>query len=80
MDVALEKAKRKKKEKKEMGDTERLLGEFPLWLSGLRTQLVSMRMQVPSLASLSGLRIWHCRELWCRLQMWLLSLVAVAVT
>ena len=29
--------------------------EFPLWLSGLRTQLVSMRMQVGSLASLSGL-------------------------
>ena len=33
--------------------------EFPLWLSGLRTQLVSMRLWVPSLASLSGLRIWH---------------------
>ena len=30
--------------------------EFLLWLSGLRTQLVSMRMQVWSLASLSGLR------------------------
>ena len=26
-----------------------------------------MRLQVQSLASLSGLRIWHCRELWCRL-------------
>ena len=25
-----------------------------------------MRMQVPSLASLSGLRIRHCHELWCR--------------
>ena len=24
---------------------------------------------IPGLAS--GLRIWHCRELWCRLQMWL---------
>ena len=24
-------------------------------------------MQVRSLASLSGLRIWHCCELWCRL-------------
>ena len=23
-------------------------------------------MQIPSLASLSGLRIGHCRELWCR--------------
>ena len=25
-----------------------------------------MRTQVQSLASLSGLRIQHCRELWCR--------------
>ena len=33
--------------------------EFPLWLSRLRTQLVSMRIQVQSLASLGGLRIWH---------------------
>ena len=31
--------------------------EFPLGLSGLRTRLASMRMWVPSLASLSGLRI-----------------------
>ena len=30
--------------------------EFPLWLSRLQTQLVSMRMQVRSLALLSGLR------------------------
>ena len=29
-----------------------------------------MRMQVQSLALLSGLRIWHCLELWCRLQTW----------
>ena len=35
-------------------------------------------MQVQSLASLSGLRIWRC-ELWCRLQMWLGSCIAVAV-
>ena len=27
-----------------------------------------MRMQVPSLALLSGLRIWRCLELWCRSQ------------
>ena len=38
-----------------------------------------MRMQVQSLASLSGLRIWSCRELWCRLQMQLGSGIAVAV-
>ena len=28
----------------------------------------TMRLQAQSLASLSGLRIWHCCELWCRLQ------------
>ena len=42
-------------------------------------QLVSMRTQVQSLASLSGLRIWHCHGLWCRLQMWLGSCIAVTV-
>ena len=25
-----------------------------------------MSLQVQSLALLSGLRIWHCREIWCR--------------
>ena len=33
--------------------------------------LVSLRMQIRSLASLSVLRIQHCRELWYRSQMWL---------
>ena len=32
---------------------------------------------IPGLARWVG--IWHCRELWCRLQMWLGSGVAVAV-
>ena len=31
------------------------------------------------LALLSGLRIWHCHELWCGLQMWLGSHNAVAL-
>ena len=44
-----------------------------------RIQLVSMRMWIQSLASLSGSGIWHCHELWCRLQMRLRSFVAVAV-
>ena len=35
-------------------------GRFSLWLSGLRTQPVSMRMWVWSLALLSALGIWHC--------------------
>ena len=38
-----------------------------------------MRMQVRSLASLSGLRIQRCQELWCRSQMRLRSGVAMAV-
>ena len=37
--------------------------KFPVCLSRLRTQPVSMRMQGQSLASLSGLGIQHCREL-----------------
>ena len=35
-------------------------------------------MQVPSPNSLNGLRIWHCCELWRRLQMQLRSGIAVA--
>ena len=42
----------------------------------LTTQLGSMRTQVQSLASLSGLEIWLCCELWCRSQMWLRSSIA----
>ena len=38
-----------------------------------------MRMWVRSLASISGLRIWCCCELWCRLQMQLRSSIPVAV-
>ena len=53
-------------------------GEFLLGLSGLQTQLVSMRMQVGSLASLSGLRIQHCRDLRCRSQTLLRSGIDVA--
>ena len=53
--------------------------EFPLWLSWLRTQLGSVRLQVQSLASLSGLKIQHCFKLQCRSQMQLRSSIAVAV-
>ena len=38
--------------------------EFLVWLNRLRAKLVSMSMQVLSLASLSGLMIWRCPELW----------------
>ena len=44
-----------------------------------RIRLGSMRLWVQSLASLSGLRIWRCHELWCRLQTRLGSGIAVAV-
>ena len=53
--------------------------EFLLWHSGLRTWLVSMRMQVRSLASLRRLRVQCCCELWCRSMTLLRSGVAVAV-
>ena len=51
----------------------------PLEAQQKQTRLVSIRTQVRSLASLSGLSIWPCRELRCRLQMWLESGIAVAV-
>ena len=38
-----------------------------------------MRICVGSLSLLSGSRIWHCSEPWCRLQTWLRSGIAVAV-
>ena len=43
------------------------------------TQLVTMRMQIWSPASISGLRIWRCHKLWCRSQTWLRSRIAVPV-
>ena len=42
-------------------------------------QLGTMRLRVPSLALLSGLRIQHCCELQCRSQTRLVFDVAVAV-
>ena len=52
---------------------------FPFWLFRQQTQLGSMRMWVQSLASISGLRIQRCRELWHRSQTRLGSRMAVAV-
>ena len=51
------------------------LHQFSLWLSGLWTWLVSTRIQLPSLVSISEI----CRELWCRSQTQLRSHVAVAL-
>ena len=44
-----------------------------------RIRLGTMRLLVRSLASLSGLKIWCCCELWCRSQTQLRSGVAAAV-
>ena len=42
-------------------------------------QLMNSTSIHEDMALLSGLRIWHYCELWCRLQTWLGSSVAVAV-
>jgi len=44
-----------------------------------RIQLTTRRLWVRSPASLSGLRIQRCHELWCRSQTWLRSGTAVAM-
>ena len=46
---------------------------------GWGPNVVSVRMWVQSLASLSGLSTWHCPELWYRLQMQLGSGIAAVV-
>ena len=40
-------------------------------------RLGTMRFRVRSLASLTGLRIWHCHGLWCRSKRPLGSCIAV---
>ena len=42
-------------------------------------RLGTMRLWVRSVAKISGLRIGHCHELWCRLQTWLRTGIAVAL-
>ena len=51
----------------------------PIVAQQKRTWLASMRTQVRPLASLTGLRVWHCRELWYRSQTRLQPSIAVAV-
>ena len=51
----------------------------PMVAQQKRIQLGTMRLRVQSQASLSGLRIQHCRELWYRSQKQLKSVIAVAV-
>ena len=77
--VAKPSQKKKKKKKKKKEKTKKK--EKGSSCRGLQKQiwLASMRMQVWWLASLSGLRIWHFCELWCRSQMQFGSGIAVAV-
>ena len=58
---------------------QKFIWEFPLWHSRLQIGLVTMRIWVQSLASLSGLRSWHCCELWYRSQTRLGSCTAVSM-
>ena len=51
----------------------------PIMVQWNQIQLGTMKFQGWSLALLSGLRIWYCRELWCRWKRLLGSCVAVAV-
>ena len=51
----------------------------PIVAQQKQNQLVSMRMQVPSLVPVSGLRILSCPEPWCWWQTRFGSGVAVAV-
>ena len=55
------------------------IGGVPVVAQRKRIRLGTMRLRVRSLTSLRELRIWRCCELWCRLQTWLRSGVAMAV-
>ena len=51
----------------------------PVMMQWQQIQLGTIRLLIQSLALLSGLRIWHCHELWCRSQTQLGSGIAMAV-
>ncbi len=53
--------------------------EVPIMAQQRQLRLGTMWLWVLSLALLSGLGIRRCRELWCRLQMYLRSGITVAV-
>ena len=55
------------------------ISEVPLTVPWFKDLTVSVRMQVQSLASLSWLRVWHCRKLWHRSWMQLRSDVTKAL-
>ena len=51
----------------------------PVMAQWLTTPTRNHEVAVRSLALLSGLRIWRCHELWCRLQTWLGFRVAMSL-
>ena len=51
----------------------------PIVAQWKRIQLGTRRLRVWSLALVSGSRVRHCCELWCRSQIWLRSGIAVAL-
>ena len=61
------------------GNSKKKEQEVPIVVQRKQIQLVSMRVQVPSLASLSASAIWCCHELWYKLQTRPESPIAVAV-
>ena len=66
MGVALKRQKKKKKSfliLRPVGLLQEFKGGVPMVAQGRRIQLGTMSLQVPFLASLSGLRIWRCHEL-----------------
>ena len=52
---------------------------IPIVAPRKQIQLGTMRLRVQSLASISGLRMLCCHELWCGLQTQLVSSIAEAV-
>ena len=64
----------------EAGAQKNICMGIPVMVQQKQIQLGTVRLQVPSLASLSGLRIRRHRELWCRSQTRLKSGVAVVYT
>ena len=71
--------RKKERRKKEERKKKKKRKGVPVVAQWKLIQLRTMSLWVRSLASLSGLRIHHCHELWCSLQMRLGSRVAVAV-
>ena len=74
---------RERNAEKNQNTSPRFKSIIEIWLSGVpvvvpwkQIRLGTVRFWVRSLASLSGLRIWHRYELWCRSQMRLRSHLA----